>query len=107
MGRDRVDMAFHIHSHPGGDFSKRASGYDLYNNGLSNGSSDANFMSAQFNLAKDAGKAWPGGYPKLFIYHKESKGLYNYNHKSSSIYVGGVTSSSSMKGLVQKYKLRP
>jgi RHS repeat-associated protein len=105
MGKDRVDMTFHIHSHPHG--GAEASGYDLYFNNLKLDATDATFMSAQFNRAKEANKQWPSGYPQLFIYHIGTGGLYNYNHKSSSVPVGRVTTPASMSKLVRSYKFQP
>jgi hypothetical protein len=64
-------------------------------------------MLGYFNAAKDANKKWPSEYPKLFIYHKETGGIYHYNHRTSSQYVGKSTTPTSMKTLVNNYKITP
>ena len=108
FGNERSDLIFDVHSHPGtAGYSKEASGYDLYLNGLKNGSSDAERMNTYYNAAKAANKQWPSAYPKLFIYHKETMGLYNYNHKSPSVYVGGAKTPSLMRSLIRNYRLQP
>ncbi|MCP9610512.1 DUF6443 domain-containing protein [Coprobacter tertius] len=105
MGHERKDMTFHIHSHPGGDETKKASGYELYKNGIKFGSSDAEFMNSQFNIAKKANKKWPKEYPTLYIYHKESGGIYNYDHMNSSKYVGKALTYKMMKSLIMNHKM--
>jgi hypothetical protein len=108
FGSEKSDLKFDVHSHPGtADYTKTASGYDLYFNGLKYGGSDAEYMNTYFNAAKDANKRWPSEYPKLFIYHKETGGLYNYNHKSFSVYAGKVTTPLSIRSLINKFKLTP
>ena len=107
-GWNSPDMVFDVHSHSGTkDYAKEASGYDLYFNGLKNGDSDAEFMNTTFNTAKAANKQWPCAYPKLFIYHKETQGLYYYNHKSPSVYVDGAKTPLLMRNLINRYKLQP
>jgi RHS repeat-associated protein len=108
FGHERSNLIFDIHSHPGTeDYTRKASGYDLYFNGLTMGGSDADFMNLYFNAAKDANKKWPSEYPKLFIYHKATSVLYNYNHKSPSIYAGKVTTPLSIRSIISQYKIQP
>jgi RHS repeat-associated protein len=108
LGNERSDLIFDVHSHPGtADYTKVASGYDLYFNKLKNGGSDAEYMNTYFHAAKAANKKWTSEYPKLFIYHKETSVLYNYNHKSSSVYAGKVTTPLSIKRLIRNYKIQP
>lgn len=107
-GNKENNLKFHIHSHSGDDkASKVASGYELYNSGLSYGPSDAEFMKNRFNEAKNANRGWPADYPKLFFYHKNSNTLYHYNHKTASQKVGTVSMPALLRTLTFQFKMKP
>lgn len=63
-------------------------------------------MNTQFNLAKAANKKWPSEYPRLYIYHKKSRGIYHYNHETNSQFVGKGTSPIILKYLVRNHKIK-
>lgn len=95
------DMIFTIHMHPGGDDEKMASGR-ITPFGYEGG--DMANLAKRYNRAKATDKKYPSEYPKHFIYHRKSQGLYFYNDKTTSKFIGKRTDAKSLMNSVFKYK---
>ena len=94
-------MIFTIHMHPGGDDEKMASGR-ITPFGYEGG--DMANLAKRYNRAKATDKKYPSEYPKHFIYHRKSQGLYFYNDKTTSKFIGKRTDAKSLMNSVFKYK---
>jgi len=105
MDKNQSDMIFQIHSHPGaGDYSKKASGYF---DGLNYESgTDMGTMADYYNAAKAVGKDFPSGYPRFYIYHKATEGVYNYNYKTNSSYIGNVKTPITLRSLINRHRIK-
>lgn len=82
---DEFDMTFSMHSHPGSDGIKGASGYskdDYYY--------DMALITNRYNRFSNKEKALPSHY----IYHPETKMLYNYTPWNPDIIIRQINKSS-------------
>ncbi|MDR0682461.1 MAG: hypothetical protein LBG15_11535, partial [Dysgonamonadaceae bacterium] len=105
FGSERSDLIFDVHSHPGSEqYTKIASGYtDGLNYEIG---TDMGTMAIYYNAAKAAGKSFPNEYPRFYIYHKETGGLYNYNYQTTSSYVGRVSTPISLRTLINRHQVK-
>jgi RHS repeat-associated protein len=101
LGHSPSDLIFHIHSHPGGDDTKVASGYA---DGLNYESgTDMGTMAYYYNIAKSENRSFPYQYPQFYIYHKESMNIYNYNYQTNSMYIGRTFNPKALRDLINKH----
>ncbi|GHV45418.1 hypothetical protein FACS1894180_7930 [Bacteroidia bacterium] len=113
FGQKDFNLSYHIHSHPGmaSQETSHASHYlEYFNNIIMNPDkrgSDALMMVHYFNAAKSINRKWPSDYPKLFIFEPSTGKMYNYNHKSSSEYVGKPANAKQMRALINNFKFKP
>lgn len=83
---------FDMHSHPGPNGTQGGSGYGVLISG------DKKFVMNRYYEAKEKGVSLP----TYYVYHKESKKIYQYNPWHSSIYIKRVTNNNGLRFIVPK-----
>lgn len=80
-----------MHSHPDDDGTKGGSGYII-------GGGDRKIVINNYYKAKEQGVALPTHY----VYHRESKIIYQYTPWKSNIYIKKVTNNTGLRSIVPK-----
>jgi len=86
---DEKNMLFKVHSHPGADGTKGASVSTVFRDDMNN----IIDMAHSFNKA---GIYTEKNFPKHFIYHPDSKGLYQYTPYNSSVFLGIIGKKATL-----------
>ena len=95
---DKLDLFVSLHNHPG-DSPTRASGYET--NSIQNGKlfsvgDDQFAVNTVYNKFKDAKKAYPSEYPKLYIYHPNTRTRIGYNPSNPRSSVKKINKASDL-----------
>ena len=90
-GFSEKDMTFKVHSHPGADATRGAS--FLERGGPITDMDNIKSMAHRFN---NAGIYTEKQFPKHFVYHPDSKNLYQYTPFKSSIPLGQINSNTTL-----------
>ncbi len=93
-GLTMENQYFHMHSHPAVDGTKGASGYGKtsYNGG------DMSYIVGQYNKASKRNISLPTHY----VYHKQSKTLYQYTPWVPNIYIKTIKDNKGLRFIVPK-----
>ncbi|WP_291530578.1 JAB-like toxin 1 domain-containing protein [Bacteroides sp. UBA939] len=83
---------FAMHSHPGPNGTLGGSGYGALISG------DRRFVRNRYYEAREKGVSPP----TYYVFHKESKKIYQYNPQQSSIYIKKVTNNNGLRFIVPK-----
>lgn len=94
-GYNEQDLVFKVHSHPGADSPKGASESSALRSDMRN----IKEMAVRFEKAGNY-----ANFPKHFVYHPDSRNLYQYTPYTPSINLGSVNKTTSLLKRIQESK---
>ena len=86
-----ANQYFDMHSHPDHDGTEGGSGYII-------GGGDKKFVTNNYQKAKEQGTTPP----TYYVYHRQSKIIYQYTPWKSNIYIKKVTNNTGLRFIVPK-----